>query len=110
MVECLQLFRIRLVMYAVNKGLLLFPWSGLSDQFCYQSICQEHKLFYQFIGIFGFFEKYTNWFSGIINDNFNFHTVKVNGSAFKTLCSKFLSQVIENQDLLLHISFPSLDY
>ena len=88
-------------------GLLSFGY--LAYFLCYGAVGKQHKLFYQFISIFGFLKVNADGFSFFIDFEFHFVTVEVDGSCREAFFAQSLGYGVEHQYLVLEVTLFGFD-
>ena len=97
-------------MDTIDKRLLRFPFWHFADKFCDRTVCQQHELFNQLIGIFRLLDIGADRLSGFIDLKPYFKAVEVDGPILETFLAQLLCQRIQFQYLVFIIAFPCFNH
>ena len=104
--ERAQFLRIRLVMDTIHKG---FSFQFSADKFCHTPVGKQHKLFYQLVGGAELAKENPQGNSLFIQIEPDFKPLKGERAGGETSASQQLCQVIERQQLFMHVTLAGVN-
>ena len=108
--EVLQLVGVRRFVYTIDKRLSSTLLRHDTNSLCHLPICQKHKLFHKFVGVFRFFEEHIDRTSGAVDIKTHLHAIEFQRAIGETLGTKFLSQAVERKYLFAIIALACFNY
>ena len=78
------------------------------DGFRHRAVCDEHKLFDQFVGVLRLLEIHAQGTTLVVDLELHLVTIKVDGTLCEPSLAKFFSQTVQRVDLFAEISAAGL--